>query len=172
MNANLSFGIQRLNREDFQVLPVSGYMGNDDSWKLQAEQEQLRWLPAAAASVESSSVPTTSTASLDQPGRVMNRDLLRFLRLQELNSLHQGHTPAGPYVEDADFDYLEERIERVRWPVSGPDRLREDALLRRYLESVDSVSQNVRPRGQGNIPTRQTTQINQLNHTQYLPQCG
>lgn len=41
MSATMSFGIQRLDREDFQVLSVSGYMGNDDCERLEAELEQL-----------------------------------------------------------------------------------------------------------------------------------
>lgn len=41
MSATMTFGIQRLDREDFQVLSVGGYMGNDECENLEAELERL-----------------------------------------------------------------------------------------------------------------------------------
>jgi len=41
MSATMSFGIQRIDRKDFQVLSVSGYMGNNDCAKLECQLEHL-----------------------------------------------------------------------------------------------------------------------------------
>ena len=41
MSATMSFGIQCLDREDFKVLTVGGYMGNTECEKLEVELEEL-----------------------------------------------------------------------------------------------------------------------------------
>ena len=41
MSATTSFGIQRVDRKDFQVPSVSGYMGNSECAKLEYQMEQL-----------------------------------------------------------------------------------------------------------------------------------
>lgn len=46
MSATMSFGIQRIDRKDFQVLPVRGSMGNRECAKLESGADAG---PAAAA---------------------------------------------------------------------------------------------------------------------------
>jgi hypothetical protein len=71
----------------------------------------------------------------------MNSKRQPLLRRQEL--LHQGLMLAGAYVEEARFDYLEDRIERVRpLQVPGPILSQFDALSPRYLEPMSAVSRN------------------------------
>jgi len=41
MSATMSFGIQRIDRKDFQVLSVSGYMGNSECAKLESHLVQI-----------------------------------------------------------------------------------------------------------------------------------
>ena len=102
----------------------------------------------------------------------MNSNLQLLLRLQELNLLHQGLMLAGAYVEEAGFDYLEERIERVRRQVPGPILSQFDALARRYLEPMAAVSQSICRACEGEIPARQAAQLNQPNRSQCCPHCG
>ena len=102
----------------------------------------------------------------------MNSNLQLLLRLQELNLLHQGLMLAGASVEEAGFDYLEERIERVRRQVPGPILSQFDALARRYLEPMAAVSQGICRACEGEIPARQSAQLNQPNRSQCCPHCG
>ena len=102
----------------------------------------------------------------------MNGNLQLLLRLQELNLLHQGLTLAGAYVEEAGFDYLEERIERVRRQVPGAILSQFDALSRRYLEPMSAVSGNVCHACEGELPPRLAAQLNQPNRSQCCPHCG
>lgn len=102
----------------------------------------------------------------------MNSNLQLLLRLQELNLLHQGLALAGAEVEEAGFDCLEDRIERVRRQVPGPILSQYDALSRRYLEPMAAVSQNLCQACEGEIPTRLVAQVNQPNRSQCCPHCG
>jgi len=101
----------------------------------------------------------------------VNSNLQLLLRLQELNLLHQGLVLAGAYVEEAGFDFLEDRIERVRRQVPGPILSQFDSLSRRYLEPMAAVSQNICRACSGKIPARQAVQLIQSNRLQCCPHC-
>ena len=62
----MSFGIQRLDREDFQVLSVSGYMGNDDCAKLEAELEQIFRQGHRLIIIDCAALTFVTTASLSR----------------------------------------------------------------------------------------------------------
>ena len=102
----------------------------------------------------------------------MNRHRQLLLRLQELNLLLQGMALAGAYVEEAGFDYLEERIERVRRQVPGPLLSQFDALSQRYPEPLAAVSGGVCLACEANLPGSLVSRLNPPNQLQCCPQCG
>jgi predicted nucleic acid-binding Zn-ribbon protein len=102
----------------------------------------------------------------------MNSNLQLLLRLQELNLLRQGLALAGASVEETGFDFLEDRIDRVRRRVPGRILSQFDSLSRRYLEPMAAVSRNVCHACEGELPPRLTAQLDQPNRSQCCPHCG
>jgi predicted nucleic acid-binding Zn-ribbon protein len=102
----------------------------------------------------------------------MNSTVQLLLRLHDLNLLRQSLELAGAYVEEAGFDFLEERIDRLRREIPGAILSQYDSLARCYTEPVAAASRNLCQGCGKPIPTRLTAELEQSRQLCRCPNCG
>ena len=73
----------------------------------------------------------------------MPKNLQLLLELEELALFRRGLSLLGPGLEDADLDYLDQRIQKLRRKLPGELLSRYDRLFRRYSDAVAVVSDGV-----------------------------
>jgi len=73
----------------------------------------------------------------------MNENAKRLLKLNGLVFLRKGLELPKPYVEEPGFEYLDEKIDRLRHQVSGEILATYDRLSRQFPDPVTTVADGV-----------------------------